>query len=199
MTEPNSYRISGRIRDERNRPAAGYIVQAFDKVLGILLLHPDDRLGKATTAGDGSFEITFGKETFKEWFTNQPKVYLVVRDQGGKVVLQTQVGVNTTGDVQFQVKLGGGPEVDALAPNIYQDSMKRIGASFSGMQGTLDMSKVDVQEMSEVLARAVDSYTLYRDEIFQAVAGYDGIQVPREPRKERHDHVSRWDRPVLPT
>jgi len=88
--------------------------------------------------------------------------------------------------------------VDALAPNIYQDNLRRIGASFRGMTGTVDMSRADVQEMSEVLFRAVDSWTLYRDQIFQKADGYDGIQVPEEPRKEKHDHVSRWDRPVLP-
>jgi len=32
---PDSYIIAGRIRDEKNRPTAGFIVQAFDKELGI--------------------------------------------------------------------------------------------------------------------------------------------------------------------
>ncbi len=193
---PDSYTITGRVRDERNKPAAGLIVQAFDKELGIYL-HPDDRLGKATTADDGSFEITFGKEAFKELFEDNPKVYLFVREPRGEAVLKTQVGLNTTGDVQFQIKMGE-PEVDPLAPNIYQDNLRRIGTSFRGITGTVDMSRADVQEMSEVLFRAVDSWTLYRDQIFEKVAGYDGIQVPEEPRKEKHEHVSRWDRPVLP-
>lgn len=193
---PDSYRISGRIRDENNVPAVDFVVQAFDKELGIYL-HPDDRLGKATTADDGSFEITFPKETFKELFADDPKVYLLVREPGGEVVLTTDIGTNTTGDVQFQIKLGE-PEVDALAPNIYQDNLRRIGASFRGMTGEVDMSEADVPTMSEELLRAVDSYTLYRDQIFKKEAGYDGIQVPEEPRKEKHYHVIRWDRPVLP-
>jgi hypothetical protein len=192
---PDSYRITGRIRDEENGPVKGFTVHAFDKELGIYL-HPDDRLGKATTADDGSFEILFGKDTFKDWLESNPKVYLVVRDRGGIVALQTEAETNTTGVIEFQIKLGE-IKVDPLSPNIYQDGLRRIAASFRGMGAVVDLSKGDVKEMSEVLFRAVDSYALYRDQLIRAT-GYDGIQVPAEPRKEHHDHVSRWDKPVLP-
>jgi hypothetical protein len=192
---PDSYRITGRIRDEENGPVKGFTVQAFDKELGIYL-HPDDRLGKATTADDGSFEILFGKDTFKDWLESNPKVYLVVRDRAGIIALQTEAETNTTGRIEFQIKLGE-IKADPLAPNIYQDGLRRIAASFRGMGTQVDLSKGDIKEMSEVLFRAVDSWTLYRDQLIRAT-GYDGIQVPAEPRKEHHDHVSRWDKPVLP-
>jgi len=192
---PDSYRITGRIRDEENGPVEGFTVQAFDKELGIYL-HPDDRLGKAKTADDGSFEILFGKDTFKDWLESNPKVYLVVRDRAGIIALKTEAETNTTGHVDFQIKLGE-IKVDPLAPNVYQDGLRRIAASFRGMGNQVDMSKGDIKEMSEVLFRAVDSWILYRDQLIRAT-GYDGIQVPFEPRKEHHDHVSRWDKPVLP-
>ncbi len=192
----DSYRITGRIRDEEGRPVGGFTVQAFDKEQGIRL-HPDDRLGKATTAADGSFEISFGKDTFKDRLESNPKVYVAIRDHEGKIMLQTQGELNTTGYIDFQVKLGK-KKVDLLAPNIYQDGLRRITASFRGIGGAVDLSKSDVKEMSEVLLRAIDSWTLYQDQLFRAT-GYDGIQVPAQPRKEQHDHVSRWDKPVLPT
>ncbi len=192
----DSYRIAGRIRDEENRPVGGLTVQAFDKELGIYL-HPDDRLGKATSAADGSFEISFGKDTFKDWLESNPKVYLVIRDGEGKIMFQTQGELNTTGDIDFQIKLGE-REVDPLAPNIYQEGLRRIAASFRGIGGAVDLSRSDIKEVSEVLFRAMDSWTLYQDQLFRAT-GYDGIQVPAQPRKEQHDHVSRWDKPVLPT
>jgi hypothetical protein len=193
---PESYRIRGRIRDQGNRPVGGFTVQAFDKELGIFL-HPDDRLGKAVTGDDGAFEISFGKDTFKDWLESNPKVYLTIRDRAGKVMLQTESEANTTGSIDFQVKLGE-REVDPLAPNIYQDGLRRIATSLRASSGAVDMSRSDIQEMSEVLFRAVDSWTLYRDQLFR-VAGYDGIQVPAEPRKEKHVHVTRWDKPVLPS
>ncbi len=156
----------------------GFTVQAFDKELGIYL-HPDDRLGKATTGDDGRFEILFGKDTFKDWLESNPKVYLVVRDRAGIISLQTEAETNRTGRIEFQIKLGV-RAVDPLAPNIYQDGLRRIAASFRGMGAQVDMSKGDIREQ---LIRST---------------GYDGIQVPAEPRKEHHDHVSRWDKPVLP-
>ena len=192
---PDSYRITGRIRDETNNPVEGYTVQAFDKELAIYL-HPDDRLGKAKTADDGSFEITFGKDAFKDWFESNPKVYLVVRDRAGIIAVQTDAETNTTGRVEFQIKLSG-IKVEPLAPNIYQDGLRRIATAFRGMGGEVDLSRADVKEVSEILFRAVDSWTLYQDQLIRAT-GYDGIQVPAEPRKERHDHVSRWDKPLLP-
>jgi hypothetical protein len=192
---PDSYRITGRIRDETNDPVEGYTVQAFDKELAIYL-HPDDRLGKAKTADDGSFEITFGKDAFKDLFESNPKVYLVVRDRAGIIAVQTDAETNTTGRVEFQIKLSG-TKVEPLAPNIYQDGLRRIATAFRGMGGEVDLSRADVKEVSEILFRAVDSWTLYQDQLIRAT-GYDGIQVPAEPRKERHDHISRWDKPLLP-
>ncbi len=191
---PESYRITGRIRDEERKPVAGFIVQAYDKELGIFL-HPDDRLGKAVTDSDGAFEISFSKETFKEWLENNPKVYLTIRDTTGRVVLQTDPEENTTGNIDFQIKLGESP-VDPLAPDIYKDGLRKIATSLRASTSAVDMSRGDIQEMAEVLFRSVDSWTLYRDELFR-VAGYDGVQVPAGPRKEKHDHVSRWDKPVL--
>ena len=75
-----SYRITGRLRDESNAATEGYMVQAFDKDPGIYL-HPDDRLGKAQTEQDGSFQIDFTDAAFKDWFENDPNVYLQVRDE----------------------------------------------------------------------------------------------------------------------
>jgi len=193
---PESYRITGRIRGEGNNPVEGFTVQAFDKELGIFL-HPDDRLGRAVTGSDGVFRISFGRETFKDWLQSNPKVYLTIRDRTGKIMLQTEAKSNTTGDIDFEVRLGA-REIDTLAPDIYQDGLRRIASSLRASSGAVDMSRSDILEMSEILFRAVDSWTIYRDQLFR-VAGYDGIQVPAEPRKERHDHVTRWDKPVLPS
>ncbi len=189
-----SYRITGSVRDEQGKPVEGFTIQAFDKKLGIYL-HPDDKLGKATTRFDGSFEISFNKETFKDWLEKNPKIYLQVRNREGKIVVQSQAQVNTTGDTEFQIKLGE-REIDPLDSNIYQNGLGRIVGSFRGMSGTVDMSRSDIAEVAEILFRAIDSWVLYRDELVR-VAGYDGIKVPNQPRKEQHDHITRWDRPVL--
>ena len=75
----DGYRVTGRIRDERSHEVEDLVVQAFDKDLGIYL-HPDDRLGKDETKKDGSFQISFTKAAFKDWFEQDPNVYLQIRD-----------------------------------------------------------------------------------------------------------------------
>src|SRR4030067_3363051 len=50
--KPDNYIITGRIRDEKNLAAEGYIVQALNKDPKIYL-KPDDRLGSAITDKDG--------------------------------------------------------------------------------------------------------------------------------------------------
>ena len=193
---PESYRISGRIRDEENSPVEGYTIQAFDKTSAVEL-HPDTRLGKSRTDSDGSFEMTFSKDVFKGWFENNPDVYIRIRDREGYVVLETHQKNNTTGDVYFQVKLGEAM-ADPLAPDLYSDNYERIVANFRTLGDIADLSVDDVVVVSELLTAALSSWVLYRDEIVK-LGGYDGIQVPEEPRRTAHFHVTRWDRAELPT
>jgi len=189
------YRITGRIRDERNHPAKDYVVQAFDKDLGIYL-HPDDRLGKANTADDGSFEITFNEATFKDWFESEPNVYLQVRDEDGRIVVGTQSSKNATGRIDFQIKFGK-PQTNPLEPDIYANSLERMRAGLQSVGDAVDLSRDDVRSVFELIAGALASWTTYRDELVR-VCGYDGIQVPEQPRRVDHRHVTRWDEAVLP-
>lgn len=192
---PDSYAVRGRIRDENNRPVEGFTVQAFDKDPGIYL-HPDDRLGKARTDAEGNFEIVFRPETFKDWFENNPDVYLRVRDREGRVVLETQGKENTTRDILFQVKLSK-EQPNPLAPDIYGGSFRRAIAAFRSVGEIADLSRSDVRVVSELLLRTLDSWAFYRDRL-ASLTGYDGIQVPEQPRRSEHIHATRWDRPVLP-
>jgi len=190
-----SYRITGRVRDEQNRPAKDYVVQAFDKDLGIYL-HPDDRLGKANTEDDGSFEILFNEATFKDWFESDPNVYLQVRDEDGRIVIGTQSSKNTTGRIDFQIKLGK-PPTDPLEPDIYSNSLDRMRAGLQSVGDAVDPSRDDIRSIFELIGGALASWTAYRDDLVR-ICGYDGIQVPEQPRREAHRHVTRWDEAVLP-
>ncbi len=192
---PDSYTISGRIRDEWDVPVEGYTVQAFDKTSAVEL-HPDSRLGKSRTDAVGAFRMEFSKEVFKGWFENNPDVYIRIRDREGYVVLETHQKTNTTGNVEFQVKLGQ-TRADPLAPDLYSHNYERIIANFRTIGDIADLSQDDVVVVSELLYGALNSWLLYRDEIVK-LGGYDGIQVPEEPRRTAHFHVTRWDRAELP-
>jgi hypothetical protein len=189
------YRITGRIRDEKNLPARGCIVQAFDKDPGIYG-HADDRLGRAKTDENGAFEIIFDQKAFEDWFEGSPEVYLVVRDQDGKLLINTPEKENNTHRIDFQIKLGKS-KVNPLEPDLYADNLLRMISSLKAAFDLESLSRSDVTGVIEVLSRAINSWVLYRDNLAR-YAGYDGIQVPLHPRREEHDHVIRWDNAVLP-
>ena len=198
FTKPYSstgYRINGRVRGEDNLPVRGLSVQAFDKDPGIYL-YPDDSLGSAVTDEDGSFQITFDEQRFKDWFEGGPEVYLVLRDQGTNVLVRTEAKENTTGLIDLQIKLGRS-KADPAEPDIYSSNLPRLISAFNTLFDLDSLSNSDARTVVEILFRAVNSWVLYRDDLAK-YAGYDAIQVPSHPRRLEHDHVTRWDKPILP-
>ncbi len=189
------YTITGRIRDENNQAAEGYTVQAFDKDPRIYL-HPDDRLGKAVTNFEGIFRISFTEDTFKDWLEGNPDVYLMIRDRDGKILITTESKENITKKMDFQIKLGR-TSANPLEPDLYANNLERMLAALRNTGDATDLSKGDVRTIFELLLRTQSSWTIYRDELSR-LHGYDGIQVPKQPRKEEHNHITRWDKAVLP-
>ncbi len=55
----------------------------------------------------------------------------------------------------------------------------------------------DIMTIYELLLRIAGSWTIYRDELMR-LYGYDSIQIPKYPRKEGRDHITRGDKAVLP-
>lgn len=194
-SETKSYRITGRIRDEDNITVEGYTVQAFDKDLGIYL-HPDDRLGNARTDSNGAFLITFGQDAFRDWFESNPNVYLTIRDQTGRILFETPSKENSTGEADFQIKLGSSV-VSTQKPDLYSGSLARIVAAFKNIGDSADLSNSDINILFEVILRIVSSWTIERDSLVQ-IYGYDGIQMPEHPRGEEHSHITRLDKSMLP-
>ena len=191
-----SYRITGRLRDEHGLTVDGYTVQAFDKDLGVYL-HPDDRLGKDKTEKDGEFAVEFTEAAFKDWFEQSPKVYLQIRDADGRVVINTAGKENTSGAMDFQIKLGK-QQPNPLEPDLYANSLERMRTGLQNVGDAVDLSRDDVRNVFQLLLGVLGAWTGFRDEIVR-VCGYDGIQVPKQPRREDHYHVTRWDEAVLPT
>lgn len=193
-SKPGDYRITGRIRDEDNLPVPGCTVRAFDRDPDIFL-HPDNRLGRDRTDGNGSFNITFDETAFADWFEGSPEVYLIV-SRDGKVLVKTGERENATGRMDLQIKLGR-MEADPEEPDIYRENLSRMLSAFRMLFDLEGLASSDVQTVVEVLSRAISSWVVYRDEL-ASLAGYDAIQVPSHPRWTAHYHITRWDRPILP-
>lgn len=188
------YRIKGKIRGRDNRPVKGYAVQAFDEDLGNFL-NPDDLLGEAKTDENGNFKISFSKDAFEDWFETDPDVYLVVKENSGRALIRTPSKKNTTGLMEFQIKLDG-IKVSPEGWDPYSDSLLRMIGALRDAGDAADLSKGDVKVIFELLMRVVASWTINRDALVKLHA-YDGIQVPKKPRGEEHDHVLRWDEPMV--
>lgn len=86
------YTVRGQVLNAAGQPAAGFCVTAFDEDV----FTPDDYLGWAFARADGSFEIGFAAEDFKERFVGvdlegTPEVYLRVLDLDGEERMRTDV------------------------------------------------------------------------------------------------------------
>ncbi len=160
-----------------------------------IFLHPDNRLGRDTTDSNGHFKIAFDETAFADWFEGSPEVYLIVSREG-KVLVKTGERENETGRMDFQIKLGR-MEADPEEPDVYRENLSRMLSAFRMLFDLEGLASSDVQTVVEVLSRAISSWVVYRDEL-ASLAGYDAIQVPSRPRWTAHDHITRWDKPILP-
>lgn len=191
------YVITGRIRDKDNNPVEGYIVEAYDNDPDPFGLN-DDLLGTTMSDENGNFRINFGKDDFKrgsEWLDGNPEVYLNIKDEDDWVVVKTKDKENKTQSMEFQIKLGK-VAGNRSEPDLYIDSFVRIIAGLRTTGDAIDLSKGDVRLMFDLFMRVLRGWTVNRDEIL-ALSGYDGIQVPKRPREQKHYHVIRWDKPSL--
>ena len=191
------YVITGRIRDKDNSSVEGYTVEAYDSDPDPFGLD-DDLLGSTKTDKDGDFRISFDELDFKErleWLEGNPEVYLDIKDEDDWVVIRTTDKENKTRSMDFQIKLGKNPG-NRSEPDLYYDSIIRIIAGLRASGDAADLSKSDVRVIFELLLRVLKSWTINRDEVLK-LSGYDGIQVPKNPREQKHDHVTRWDKPLL--
>jgi hypothetical protein len=125
----------------------------------------------------------------------QESHHLNQKDEDNWVEIRTTEKENKTQNMEFQIKLGKNPG-NRSEPDLYLDSIIRIIAGLRGAGDAADLSKSDVRLLFELLLRVLKSWTIDRDEIFK-LSGYDGIQVPKNPREQKHDHVTRWDKPLI--
>lgn len=119
----------------------------------------------------------------------------MVKEKSGKVLIRTTSRKNTTGLMEFQIKLDG-IKVSPEGWDPYSDSLLRMIGALRDAGDAVDLSKGDVKVIFELLMRVVASWTINRDALVK-LHGYDGIQVPKNPRGEEHNHVMRWDKPMV--
>jgi hypothetical protein len=102
--DPESFRITGAVEEaETGRPLAKLIVRAFDRDLVF-----DDKVGFATTDGDGRFEIRYRSGDFSDLREFRPDLYLRVYDaEGARVLYETTDAIrwNASTDEHYRLRI----------------------------------------------------------------------------------------------
>ncbi len=177
-------RITGRIRRKDNAPGKGYSVEFY---VG------RTKVGSSETSADGSFKMELpdaGRRSPRRQFA-----HIWFFNKEGDPVLKTSPARLTGGVLDLQVKLGknleGGRESD-----IYEGNMRRLAGAYRKLEGRLDPSSDGVIEGLISLVKMIERWTDDRKLVERAGAS-KVVQVPKHPKKVKHQHVSVWDEVVL--
>ena len=215
-----TFTLKGKIISKDQAPLRDLKIEAYDDDP---LLNPDDFLGDATTDSHGFYRIDFDESKFKgpfELFEGTPDVYLVVKDNQGNKILTTKV-MHTQQGIEYHIRIADNTPnpnaTDIYAGNAQRMiSMLREVGNIIGLEYTINLNILnngnpppDIREklqnfvngyeerknnfdhFSVVISSLVDSFF---EELHIGDIGYDGPQVPRQPRREKYDQVITWPR-----
>ena len=213
-----TFTLKGKVISKDQLPLENLKIEAYDDDP---ILNPDDFLGDATTDSHGIYRIDFDESKFKETFElleGTPDVYLLVKDNQGNKILTTKV-MQTKKEIEYHIRIAGNtPNPDAI--DIYSGNAQRMirmlreVGDMIGLENTINLNILnngdpppDVREkvqnfvngyqerknnfdhFSVVVSSLVDSFS---EELHIGNIGYDGSQVPRQPRREKYDQVITW-------
>jgi hypothetical protein len=213
------FSLMGRIISKSELPLKDLQISAYDYEP---LINPNDLLGQASTDEDGYFRIEFDESKFSGFlrYLKTPGVRLIIRDKEGNEVLETKTS-QTTAEIDYHIRvLDDVPDKDAV--DIYSGNARRLISMLSevgsiiGMENTINLDILKncspPEDIREKLQNFVDGYVerranfnhflvilsslvdTYLEEIHVEDIGYDGPQVPREPRRESYQEVITWPR-----
>jgi hypothetical protein len=186
------------------------------------LLNPNDLLGEANTDADGYFKIEFDESKFSGFLSHlfAPGVHLIINNKEGNEILETKISQTTT-EIDYHIRVVDDiPDEDAL--DIYSGNAQRVinmlneVGNIIGMENKINIDMLNNSDLPgdirEKLQNFVDGYDerranfnhllvilsalvdVYLEELHLEDIGYDGPQVPREPRHELYQQVITWPR-----
>lgn len=188
-----------------------------------MLLSPDDFLGSSITDSNGAFKIDFDEskvKAFLKFIEGMPHVYIIVKDSRGNKILTTKL-LQTKKEIEYHIKIvDGTPNPDAV--DIYSGNARRMISMLNevgniiGIENRINQDILSNSDPSDetreklqgfvkayeerkdnfnqfmvILSTLVDSFV---EELHIGDIGYDGPQVPRQPRREQYDQVIMWPR-----
>ena len=215
-----TFTLKGKVISKDQVPSKDVLVEAYDDDP---LLNPDDFLGDATTDSRGFYRISFDESKFKENFEfleGTPDVYLVVKDDQGNKILTTKI-MQTKNEIEYHIRIADNtPNPNAI--DIYAGNAQRMISMLGEVRNLIEKEntinlnilnngnpppeirdklqnfvngyeerKHNFNHFSVVISSLIDSFL---EELRIGNIGYDGPQVPRQPRREKYDQVITWPR-----
>ena len=188
--------VRGSIKDTNRNPLKNLMIQAMDSDQEWFDDRSDDILGSAWTKNDGSFEISFSEEQYKENFLERnPDVFLIVRNSLGETIdvseIRRGVKKEDVKNLTFDIVLDSVEKNVPYSNDPYAQNNQRVIAAFQGIGESVDLTNNDTARILSLLLRTMNDWQLYAQDISRL--GFDGPQVPRYPWMENHTHKLKWE------
>ena len=216
-----TFTLKGKIISKDQLPLKDLKIEAYDDDP---LLNPHDLLGETITDSHGLYRIDFDESKFKEFFEvleGTPDVYIVLKNNQGNKILTTKV-MQTKKEIEYHIRVVDNNIPNPNAIDIYSGNARRMISmlnevgSIIGIENRIDLDilnkgdppeevreklqnfingyeerKNNFNHFSVIMSTLVDSFF---EELHIGDIGYDGPQVPRQPRREAYNQVITWPR-----
>jgi hypothetical protein len=185
--------IRGRVANREGRPVADVYIEAVDSDQELFEDSNDDIIAVARPKADGTFEIPFEREPFRDgWTEGNPDLYLAVRNPRGQVVQKTEIrrGVrpDDSGALTFEITIDSLEKPVAPPADPYARNNDRVVAAFAGIGDGIEFRTEDISRNIALFTCSINGWTHYtRPEMWERI-GYDGPQVPRFSWRQEHKH-----------
>ena len=217
----DNYFIVGKIINKDNKPAQNCSVTAYDKDT---ILNPDDLLGESLIDSNGLFMIDFDRSKFAGFFEpleGTPDIYLRLREDKTKSDVLTTKVVKTNKEIEYHIKIAENTP-DPNAPDIYAGNARRLLSMLSevrdiiGIEREINIDLLTNRDLPEEIRKRLEEFAegdeerrknfehflvilssfidSYLEEVKIGSIGYDGPQVPRQPRRESYNQEIIWPR-----
>ena len=186
------YKVQGSVDNAQGR----FYVELLDDDQHLLEDRVNDLLGSAWTE-NGNFEITFDDSLFKDNMLEfRPELFIVVRDENGKILYTSEKkrpSNSTDSENLLFPNLLTKSDVKVI-DSPYSSTFQRQIAAIQRISDGVDVDIEDLGNVTTLLLQSVNAMILYNNETVWKSVGYDGPQVPPQPRKKDHDHKLDWER-----
>ena len=199
----SDYSIRGVIKDTHGNPLNSVMIQVMDSDQKWYEDRNDDMIGSTWTKEDGTFEIPFDKENFKDaWLENDPQIFLIIRNSVGQIIHTTEPKKDTedtSSDGQkilnFDITLvSTEKDIPEILSDPYLANNQRVISAFQRLGDVTEFQLNDISRILRLLNTSINAWSLYTTEYMWNVIGYDGPQVPRYPwRIQNHSHKLSWE------